>query len=309
MTTRILITGSSGLVGSALAPKLEALGWEVVRFDIEAPRVGDRHDVRDEKAVFDAVESCDGIVHMAAVSRVKWGQDEPDLCVATNVGGTRNVVEAAKSAEATPWILFTSSREVYGEAEDLPVAENASLRPMNIYARSKVTGEELMATARSEGLSTAVVRLSNVYGSTDDYADRVVPAFARAAVLEERLRVDGADHTFDFTHIDDTVRGLLRIIDRLEQGRRELAPMHLLTGQPTTLGELAELAVHIAGTDAPIIEAPPRSYDVCHFFGDPRKTEQLLDWSARIPIEEGLHRLISDFRNENLMSTEVLESS
>lgn len=309
MKKRILVTGSSGLVGTALVPKLEASGFQVTGFDIAAPRREECHDVRDATVVCEAVENCVGVVHMAAVSRVVWGQEQPELCKSTNVGGTRNVIEAALAANSRPWVVFTSSREVYGQAEALPVVENAPLKPMNVYARSKVRGEKLMREARARGLATAIVRLSNVYGSPDDYSDRVVPAFARGAVTEERLRVDGWDHTFDFTHIDDTVRGLMRIIECLEDGRRDLPPLHLLPGQPTTLGELAEMAVQIAGTDAFIVEAPPRDYDVSHFFGDPRCTEEELGWRAQIPIDEGLARLIADFRNNLSVSTAVLESS
>ena len=142
----------------------------------------------------------------------------------------------------------------------------------------------------------AVLRLSNVYGATSDHADRVVPAFAKAAVLGAPLSVQGSDHTFDFTHIDDTARGIVQLVDRLERGEPAPPPIHLLTGRPTTLGELASLAVELAGTRAPIRCDPPRTYDVSHFHGDPSRAHAQLGWTPRITIETGLGRLVQDFR-------------
>jgi nucleoside-diphosphate-sugar epimerase len=137
-----------------------------------------------------------------------------------------------------------------------------------------------------------------VYGDTRDHADRVIPAFARAAAMGQALRVDGSGHTFDFTHLDDTIRGLMAMIRALDQGVSDLAPIHLLTGAPTTLGELAALAVELAKTSAPIVEAPPRSFDVARFCGDPRRAREVLGWQARVPLRQGLARLIRDFQTE-----------
>jgi nucleoside-diphosphate-sugar epimerase len=213
------------------------------------------------------------------------------------VGGLANILEAAIVQSPRPWLIFASSREVYGQPDTLPATEEAPLQPVNVYGRSKVEGERLVGMARDRGLRAAVVRLSNVYGSTSDHADRVVPAFARAAVLNSPLRVDGAHNTFDFTHIDDTTRGILRLSDLLNDGQ-DAPPVHLLTGRPTTLGELATLAIRLAGGRSPIREATPRSYDVSHFFGSPARATELLGWTPRVELPEGLERLIEDFRRE-----------
>ena len=156
-------------------------------------------------------------------------------------------------------------------------------------------GEDLVLGAREHGLATAVVRLSNVYGTTDDHHDRVVPAFARGAAEGRQLRVDGRGHTFDFTHLDDTVDGLVRMIGLLEDGEAP-PPVHFLTGRPTTLGELAELAVRTAGSPSTIRDAPPRSYDVSHFYGDPARARSLLGWEPTTAIEEGVARLVAAFQ-------------
>jgi len=253
--------------------------------------------VRDAHRVREAVAGCRGVVHLAAVSRVIWAERAPANCREVNVGGVRRVLEAALEAKPRPWVLFASSREVYGRSRRLPVAESAPLSPVNVYGRSKVAGERLVDGARIEGLRAATVRLSNVYGSTSDHADRVVPAFARAAVEGTGIRIDGTGCIFDFTHIDDAVRGLVAVIDQLEGGKTP-PPVHLLTGTPTTLRELAALAISLAGRALPVSEAPPRPFDVAHFHGDPSRAREVLGWEPRIPLPEGLARLVRDFRTE-----------
>lgn len=300
MNGRILITGSEGLVGAALRNALEEDGARVAGLDLRGPG-GEEGDTRDARRVRDAVSGCRGVVHLAAVSRVVWGERDPDACFATNVGGTGNVI-AAMAAERErsprgPWLLFASSREVYGQAGRLPVAEGAPLRAINVYGRTKIEGERLTMEARDNGLRTAIARLSNVYGSTRDHADRVVPAFARAAALGNTLRVEGEDSAFDFTHIDDTVRGLAALAGRLDGGEAP-PPMHLVTGRSTSLGELAALTVELAGTGAPVARTTPRAFDVSRFHGDPARARELLGWTARTPLRQGLARLIGDFRAE-----------
>ena len=245
----------------------------------------------------EAIAGCRGVAHLAAVSRVVWAERAPDDCRSTNIGGIRCVLEAAHEAVPQPWILFASSREVYGRPPRLPATETCPFSPVNVYGRSKVAGERLVEEARAGGLRTATVRLSNVYGSALDHADRVVPAFARAAVEGSAIRIDGAQCTFDFTHIDDTVRGMVAAISRLEAGETP-PPVHLLTGAPTALGELAALAMALAGRTVPVTETPPRPFDVSRFHGDPSRARKVLGWEPRVALCDGLERLVRDFGAE-----------
>jgi nucleoside-diphosphate-sugar epimerase len=295
MSNTILITGSEGLIGKALAAALSARGFVLRRYDRRLTRQSRPLNVLDEALLCQAVSGCIGVVHLAAVSRVVLGERDPEACWRTNVEGTVNVLRAVRAQKNRPFVILASSREVYGQPTNLPVTEDAPVRPINVYGRSKVEGERLCLAARSEGLQTAVLRLSNVYGSTEDHADRVVPCFAAQAVRGQPLRVDGREHTFDFTHLEDTVSGFLILIAALLSGERTLPPIHLLTGQGSTLGQLANWASLLAGGRSEIVEAPPRSFDVAHFYGNPRRAEELLGWQARIPIREGLSRLIDEF--------------
>jgi nucleoside-diphosphate-sugar epimerase len=194
--------------------------------------------------------------------------------------------------------VFASSREVDGEPQ-LPAREDAPLASVNVYGRSKVAGEQLVVGARAAGLHTAVVRLSNVYGSNHDHADRVVPAFMRAAVEGSPLRVDGATSTFDFTHVDDVAGGLIAIMRALERGE-SLPPLHLLTGQPTSLGALAELVLELTGSRSAVTEAPSRTFDVARFYGDPAHAWNVLGWRAAIPLRDGVTRLAADLRQHTV---------
>lgn len=266
----------------------------------DGPNHGDVTRAADIEA---AIRDCAGVVHLAAVSRVVWGERDPELCWRTNVAGVQNVILAALAQQSKPWILFSSSREVYGQSTSLPVVETVPLNPLNVYARSKVEGERIILDARNQGLQTAVIRLSNVYGCTNDHADRVIPAFARAAFEGLTLRVDGSNHTFDFTHVDDVVRGITSLIGVLESGAQSLSPVHLVSGHPTSLGELAALCRRLANSDSSVTEAAPRSYDVAQFYGDPTLAGTVLGWTSEIPLEAGLMRLISDFRQEHKWRT------
>lgn len=297
MTTTVLVTGSRGLVGRRLCASLRDDGFSVKELDLLGRGVshGDVTHLADLEA---AIQGCAGVVHLAAVSRVIWGQRDPDLCWRTNVVGLQNLVHAALAQSSRPWILFSSSREVYGQAPSFPVAETTALNPLNVYARSKAEGERIVLEARSQGLQTAVVRLSNVYGCTKDHVDRVIPAFSRAAVEGLPLRVEGSNHTFDFTHVNDVVRGLRALIGLLESGGKSLSPVHLVSGHPTSLGELAAICCRLAKSNAPAAEAAPRSYDVAQFYGDPSRAQELLGWGPEISLEAGLMRLIEDFRQE-----------
>jgi len=170
---KILITGSEGLIGTALKRRLKS-NYDIVPFDI---KIDKSRDVCCKETVISAIKDCVGIIHLAAVSRVAWAEQSPDLCWKTNVFGTENVISAALESSRRPWIIYASSREVYGQPQDLPISEDFPVCPINIYGKSKVVGEQMTLEAKTKGLRTAILRFSNVYGHINDHLDRVVPAF------------------------------------------------------------------------------------------------------------------------------------
>ena len=310
---RILVTGAAGLIGSAVAKSLRAEGARVLALDLRETRGGARGDFRDRATLAPLVEQADGILHFAAVSRVIEGEKHPDLCWSVNAEGTGRLLSLALAGGRRPWVVYASSREVYGQQETLPVPEDAPLKPKNIYARSKAEAERLMGEARAAGLSNAILRFSNVYGDIGDHADRVVPAFARAAAAARSsgdaaaaarfdgggdaatVRVDGAACTFDFTHVADVADGVMRVVRQLVEGEAKLPPIHFVTGRQTSLGELAGLAVANGGPSLRVVEAPARGFDVHRFAGDPARAQALLGWRATTSIEAGFAKLAADF--------------
>lgn len=287
----ILITGSSGLVGTALRKVLDGRGIAWRPFDIDNCPA---QDTCRTDALVEAAEGVQGIVHLAAVSRVVWAENDPQRTQRVNVDALDGLLRHVMSRREKPWVIFASSREVYGEQEQLPVAESAALLPMNTYARSKVAGERLMGEAREQGLLGQIVRFSNVFGSIDDHKDRVVPAFARTAAQGGNVRVDGAENTFDFTHISDVARGLATVCEAAASGE-QLPPIHFLTGRGTTLGQLAELAQKHARHEVGITPSPSRKFDVSRFYGDASRARELLGWQAEVSLEEGFRQLVDDF--------------
>ena len=295
VASRIIITGSEGLIGTGLREALSKLNIDVRGFDKKlALNHIDFGDVNNIDNVLEKIRDCDGIIHLAAVSRVAWGERQPQLCWQTNVDGTRNVLEAARSSSKKPWVLFASSREVYGQQFTLPVLETANLSPLNTYAQSKAAAENLIQQYQAFDLNTAILRFSNVYGTTADHSDRVVPAFCRASAYGESMRIDGFDNTFDFTHISDVVAGIVKAVQQL-QCNKTLPIMHLTTSRPTTLHQLAVLARQAGNSNCEFIPAPSRTYDVARFYGDFSLAQKVLNWMPTTSIESGVAQLVTDF--------------
>lgn len=290
----ILVTGSDGLIGTAVCNALAAGGFVARGFDLN--HTDRRHgDIRDAEGLRAAMRGCAGVIHLAAVSRVLWGQRDPEACRDTNVIGTQKVVETALQSAASPWLIFGSSREVYGQCPEQPVVESAPLRPMNTYARSKVAAEAIVQQATGQGLRGAILRFSTVYGDPRDHADRVIPAFCRAALAGRPLSVEGRDNSLDITHVSDVARAIVTAANRLEQGAT-LPPLHLTTGHATRLEDLARRIIRLAGSDSPVLFAPHRRFDVSTFAGDPAQAVAHLDWTPRMPLDTGLSLLIAQLR-------------
>jgi UDP-glucose 4-epimerase len=297
MSMRILITGIKGLIGSALKHALRLLNIDVIGIDIcleqRNPEYG---NILNRDRVFQLTHNINGIVHLAAVSRVIDGEKNPDLCWKTNVEGTRNIIDAALSSDHKPWVIYASSREVYGQSQTFPVSETEPLKPMNSYGKSKHAAEIVVQNAKEKGLATAIIRFSNVYGNIHDYPDRVIPAFCRAAAQGHNIRVDGNLNVFDFTYLDDIIQGILSLIRLLSYGRKSFPPIHLTSGIPTSLRQAAQIAQQASHHPIKIMEGPSRSYDVSRFWGNPNRAQEILHWKACISVEEGMHRLINQYR-------------
>ena len=289
----ILLTASHGLIGSALQKYLTKNHIRSKSFDIKFnPGHPSYGSIMDKYSLKKAVNDCTGIIHLAGTSRVIFGEKNPAACLQNNVEGTNNVINAALSSPSKPWIIYASSREVYGQQKLLPVVEDVVLKPMNVYAHSKLAAEKKIQEAQQAGIRTSILRFSNVFGSPLDHVDRVIPAFCRAALLGEALHIDGSSNTFDFTFVDDVVRGIAEVIRIMKQNQFSLPPIHFTTGRGLTLNEAAQIIVSKANSSSLMIERTPRSFDVSHFVGDPSRAKSILGWSSLFSFEEAIEKFL-----------------
>jgi len=293
---KILITGSSGFIGSALKAFLEQKEIEVIPFDIkDSPK----YDIRDFESIKKSSLDVIGIIHLAAISRVFTAQEQPHECITTNVGGVSNVLEAARINDKRPWIIFGSSREVYGEPKILPVSENSPKIPINIYGLSKVTGEKLCETyTKYYGLKIRILRFSNVYTGVKDHMDRVTPKFILRALNGQDLYINGSgEEQFDFTYISDTIKGVWGCIKEIENNKTPLDDFNLSIGTPVSLRQLAEIIIEKTGSKSTIRFNESRKYDVNHFYATPKKAIEYLGFEPSISIQEGIELAIKDLKN------------
>jgi len=309
---RILITGSSGFIGSALKDFLEKQGIEVVSYDLKDTPPNDTKDLANLK---EKMKGADGVVHLAAVSRVILAFNDPLSCINNNVGGTINVLEAARlwrdsppNGEAAisgdrPWVVFGSSREVFGESRPLPVTEETLCHPMNVYGIAKIAGEDLCKIfSKDYGLKTRVLRFSNVYTGRNDQLDRVIPKFIFQAAKNENIVINGTgQEIFDFTYIEDTIQGIWGCIQEIEKSQKFFNDFILATGRPTSLQELAEIIIKTLNSKSEIKYSKGRSYDVNKFYADPAKARQFLGFRPSTDLKEGLRIVIEEFKKEKII--------
>jgi nucleoside-diphosphate-sugar epimerase len=289
---KILLTGSSGLIGRNLSRVLVSRGAQLRHFDVARSPL---ENVRNAEKCSEAVAGVDGIVHLAAVSRVITAENDPVLCRAVNIDGLRTLLAAAVGCADKPWFLFASSREVYGDSPQFPVSEDAAHAPKNHYARSKVAGEQLTWEARERGVCANIARLSTVYGDPDDHPDRVLPAFCIAAARGTEIQVQGPQVMLDAVHVRDAAEGLARLVSRTGAGER-LPPIHFVSGRGTTLRQMADFAVAAAVSRSTVMESVPRHYGVRAFIGDPTRAEDILGWTASTSVRHGISDLVRAFR-------------
>lgn len=299
-----LVTGGAGFIGSHLVEALVERGHRVRvldNFSTGRPQnlaaVRDRvevleGDVRDPRTVREAMEGVDVVAHLAAVVSVQASLEDPRTTMDVNVGGTLNVLEAARAAGVCR-VLFASSAAVYGDHAALPLDESLPPRPLSPYAASKVAGEALCQAYRAAfGLSTLSLRFFNVYGPRQDPRS---PYSGVISIFVDRMRRnlppviygDGLQ-TRDFVYVTDVVDALIRGGEREEINEPAL---NVARGVETRILDLVALLNGILGTDLKPIFAPRRAGEVYRSAGSPRRLQDILGWRPRVSLEEGLKAL------------------
>ncbi|MCI4324310.1 MAG: NAD(P)-dependent oxidoreductase [Thermoplasmata archaeon] len=296
------MTGSSGLVGVPLCDALRTSGHRVDEFDLRPPpgrapsEPFEAQDIRDSGAVESAITGVDGVVHLAAVARCGAAEAEPELARSVNVGGTRTLLSALQSNERTPWLLFASSREVYGDVRAVPVPETSPLQPKAVYGRTKADAEaEIQRSRDAVPRSVSILRFTNLYGSPWDYPDRVIPAFLRRAKSGAPLEVRGPDQVLDFLDVRDAVRAVVRAVTLLASSVDDLGTTNVASGRACTLRALADQVVELTGSPSPIHEVAPAAWTPSIFVADIARARRTLGWEPTIPLPRGLADLSAAF--------------
>lgn len=310
MESVIVITGCSGLIGSALSEKILLNGGKVIGIDLVEPPLslsqyerfcfinGDVRYVNDVSSVIN--DDIEGFIHLASPSRVMWVEEQPDICTDIMINGTQNILDEAAKSNAS-WFILGSSREVYGDLMEIPATEDSVLAPINIYGKNKAIAEEMVTSFNSEKnahFRKAILRYSNVYGSWHDHHDRVVPAFVKSAITGECIEIQGKDRIFDFTHVDDVVKATLNAIDCLRKDK-DMICCHITTGKGTTLEELANLVMSATGISCNVRYSEPRINDPPRFVGANERCRDLLGIVPDIAIENGINRLVETWDGHN----------
>jgi UDP-glucose 4-epimerase len=302
---RSLVTGGAGFIGSNLVDALLARGDEVTvvddlstgrRSNLDAAVAAGAElaelDVREgEKlSALAAERRPERVFHLAAQIDVRKSLADPAFDAAINVGGTANVLDAARAAECGRVVFVSTGGAIYGEGEgqQLPLDESAPIAPMSAYGQSKFAAEGYLALyERLYGLSGISLRLGNVYGPRQDPLGEAGVIAIFCGLLREGGRPtvygDGTQ-TRDYIYVGDVVAAAIAAADSDVTG-----PVNIGTGRETDVLELAKSLRELSGSESFEPElAPPRAGEVQRISIDASRAERELNWQAEVGLDEGL---------------------
>jgi len=294
---RILITGSSGQIGTNLALRCLAEGHNVLGIDRRAnPWTGRIETVRADLAApqaaeFSALERPDLVVHLAAHAKVHELVHRPELAL-ENMVATHRALELCRGWNVP--VIFSSSREVYGDIHRFDTQEtNADFAfTESTYSASKIAGEAMVyAYARCYGLPYIVFRFSNVYGRYDndlERMERVIPLFIDRIGRDLPITIHGEDKILDFTHVDDCVDGIVRGIGRLATRDVVNQTINLAHGTGHSLVEMAERVGAALGRHPRVTLAPSQVGEVTRYVANLDKARALLGYAPRVSLADGI---------------------
>lgn len=300
---RILVTGSSGTIGTRLCETLLASSHDVIGIDwvknVWQPSVNARTvlaDIRDPSA-FDAVEGhVDFVVHLAANARVYDLVEKPSMAL-DNVVTTFRTLEWSRKAKVRGFI-FASSREVYGNDQAAERYSEDMVRIIDTespYSASKLAGEAFVHSySRCYGVQHCILRFSNVYGMYDE-SNRVIPQWCRQAKKNETLNIFGKDKCLDFTYIDDTVQGILGAMLHFDAAKNDT--FNLAYGEGIPLTTVASDIVGLLESSSEVHIAPSRTGEVIRYVADIAKAKENLRYAPRTPYAEGIRKAMEWYKN------------
>ena len=303
----VLVTGAGGFIGSHLSERLAEVGARVrafVHYNSSgslgwlggSPRADDieiiQGDLTDEATVRSAVSGTEVVFHLGALISIPYSYVAPSSYVQVNIGGTTNVLLAAR-AEGVGRIVHTSTSEVYGTAATVPMSEEHPLSAQSPYAASKTGADQIaLSFARSFGSPVVTVRPFNTYGPRQS-ARAVIPTLISQCLFSDEVNIGNLTPTRDFTFVSDTVEGFL-----LAATSPDLAgtAINLGTGQEISIGTLAELIASLTGRELELNQQPvrmrPEGTEVERLCSDNALAHRLLGWQPSVALRDGLQLTI-----------------
>ena len=296
----VLVTGGAGFIGSHLTPQLLTAGWKVIVLDdlssgnrayVPAEAGFIEQDVRDAAAlarVF-AASKFDAVVHFAAQTMVPVSLAKPVYDCELNVVAAVELLEQCR-AHGVRKVVFASSAAVYGDNQNLPLAETEPTAPMSFYGLSKHTVERYLKLYQQlHGLEYAALRFANVYGERqgDGGEGGVVSIFTRLLRQGRSLQLFGdGRQTRDFVYAGDVAAAVTAALaSQVPSGTYNVS-----TGKQTSLLELIEMLSHISGVKPQVLLEAPRAGDILHSALDSSRLQQHSNWRPQMPLAEGLGR-------------------
>jgi NAD dependent epimerase/dehydratase len=306
---RVLVTGAGGFIGSHLTEALAAAGASVRAFVRYTSRnhygwleFGDPTllseveifpgDLANPEAVANAVSGCDVVLHLGALIPIPYSYRHPREFVSANVIGTLNVLEAARR-EGTSRVVHTSTSEVYGTPETVPISEGHPIRAQSPYAATKAGADQLaLSYKRSFGTPVVIVRPFNTFGPRQS-ARAVIPTIVTQALEQDAIELGATAPTRDFLYVSDTVRGIMRCaeVDRIEG-----EVINLGTGVEISVRAVVEQVLGIVRRDLAVTVSGdrlrPAESEVERLVADCSKAERMLGWAPAVNFDEGLRKTI-----------------
>ena len=304
---KILVTGSSGFIGSHLTEYLVERGYEVVAFDrynnnnhygwLEKSKYKKNiefilGDIRDYDSVNKAMKGCQSVMHLAALIGIPYSYISPTAYIKTNVEGTLNILESAKNLKLKQ-VIITSTSEVYGTAIKKKLSENDELKAQSPYAASKIAADQLsLSYYRSFGLPVKIIRPFNTFGPRQS-ARAVIPSIITQALSKNKIKIGNLNTARDFLYVEDLCAAYEKILKSKK-----------LLGEVTNVGVDSEISIKnlilkiskiLKIKLIPVVEKKrvrPQKSEVLRLKCDNTKIKRMTNWKPKYDLDEGLNKLI-----------------
>lgn len=308
----ILVTGADGFIGSHLTEALVRQGYRVRAFvlynsfnswgwldnceaDIKGQFEVFAGDIRDPHGVKEAMKGCDAVLHLAALIAIPYSYHSPDTYVDTNVKGTLNVLQAAREL-GVKRVIHTSTSEVYGTAQFVPITEDHPLQGQSPYSATKIAADQLAYSFfASFDLPVVIARPFNTYGPRQS-ARAVIPTIiSQIANGKREIKLGAVSPTRDFNFVKDTVEGFISAMNS-DQGLGEV--INFGSNFEISIGDTAQLIAEAMNTEIEIItdetRMRPENSEVERLWAANDKAKKVFDWQPNYGCREGFKRGLAE---------------